>query len=296
MPTVEANERGGVRVSLLEYLHACPLCGASELRPYCRVPSLFEAGEYIRYDRCTRCDVVFRNPRLPAPARLDGYRDRVCSPEQTALVPRTQAHYRYLVRRLTALLPPGAGRRVLDFGCGAGGFLVEARREGLDAFGLELNRHLAAHVQQTYAVPVHSGVISDPGFPPHRFDLITSFEVFEHLLDPRGTLLELVRHLEPHGLLLIEVPNLHDTRERWRRGATMDDSHLFYFGRRSLTALLHACGLAVREVHEGLRPWRAFGTAAERLPMVAQRGFERVMAALQVKTALAVIAAPGPRA
>ena len=88
--------------------------------------------------------------------------------------------------------------------------------------------------------------------------------VIEHLTDPKGTLLALKRHLIPPGLLLIEVPNLRHFRERLRTGATMDDSHLFYFSRRSLTNLLDTCGFDVLHVSEGLRPFRAFGDRARR--------------------------------
>jgi 2-polyprenyl-3-methyl-5-hydroxy-6-metoxy-1,4-benzoquinol methylase len=279
---------------LLEYLHVCPVCGASRLVPYCRVPSLFNEGEFIRYDRCGGCDVVFRNPRLLPTARIEGYRDRMLPESRKVLAPRTQAHYRYLARRLLELLPARMGRRVFDFGCGAGGFLVEAERAGLEPYGLELNEGLARHVTETYAIPVHCGQITDPDFPASRFDLIVSFEVFEHLIDPRGVLVSLASHLAPRGLLLIEVPNLHDARERWRRGATMDDSHLFYFNRHSFTRLLQACGLRVVEVHEGLRPSRLLGEAAARLPTPAYRAIERVMAAVQLKTVLGVIATPTP--
>jgi SAM-dependent methyltransferase len=282
----------GVRASVLEFLHACPLCGVSRLDQYCRVPSLYSAGEFICYDRCIGCDVVFRNPRLPATTRIEGYRDRQVPASWKELSLRTQAHYRYLARRLLELQSPRTGGRLLDFGCGAGGFLVEAQRAGFDPFGLELNRDLARHVLATYGIPVHSGEIEDSDFPSDRFDVIVSFEVFEHLIDPRRVLQRLIDSLSPNGLLLIEVPNLHDFRERWRHGTTMDDSHLFYFNRRSLGRLLHSCGLGVIEVHEGLRPVRLLGEAAARLPTTAYRAFERTMASLQLKTALGVISAP----
>jgi SAM-dependent methyltransferase len=272
----------------LERLAACPVCGSASLAEYCCVPSLFNPGERIRYDRCGGCDVVFRNPRLPASARLDSYRDRIMTPAQKALAPRTQTHYRCVARRLRALQPPGAGRRLFDFGCGAGGFLLEARAVGFDPFGLELNRDLARHVRETHGIGVHSGEISDADFPRERFDLITSFQVFEHLLDPRTVLTELVRHLAPGGLLLVEVPNLHDVRERRRRGATMDDSHLFYFNEHSLGGLMRACGLRVVEVEEGLRPARLLGRAAARLPTRLYRLLERTTALAGVTTVLSV--------
>jgi SAM-dependent methyltransferase len=281
------------RSSTLEFFHACPICGAARLREYCRVPSLFTRDDFIRYDRCLGCGVVFRNPRLPVSDRLDRYRQREATARVPETPPHTHAHYRYVAHRLRTLLPAAAGRRLFDFGCGAGGFLAAALEAGFEPFGLELNRALAREVSERLGVGVHSGLVSDPDFPQSTFDVITSFEVFEHLTDPRGTLGDLARHLAPHGLLLIEVPNLHDARERWRRGSTMDDSHLFYFDRGSLSHLLTTAGFTIVEVSEGLRPYRLLGPGAARLPAPLYRALERTTAALQLKTALAVVATPG---
>ncbi len=156
--------------------------------------------------------------------------------------------------------------------------------------GLELSRDLATHVPTPWEMPVHQGAIGDPAFDGERFDVITSSQVFEHLLDPRQTLADLRTHLNPGGLILIEVPNLSDSRERMRRGSTMDDSHLFYFNRRSLTRLLSDGGFQVREVHEGLRPYRFVGDRARRWPVGWMRRVEQALSMCQIKTVLGVIA------
>jgi hypothetical protein len=114
--------------------------------------------------------------------------------------------------------------------------------------------------------------------------------VFEHLVDPGGTLRQLRQHLAPEGLVLIEVPNIRDIRERVRRGCTMDDSHLFYFSRRSLTGMLRDNGFRIRVVDEGLRPFRFLGERARSVPVPVLRAAERCSSFLQVKTVLSVIA------
>jgi 2-polyprenyl-3-methyl-5-hydroxy-6-metoxy-1,4-benzoquinol methylase len=222
--------------------------------------------------------------------RLDAYREREFDAAAKVLTPRSQSHYRAVARRLRALRPAGGAQRLFDFGCGAGGFLVEARAAGFAASGLELNRDLARHVATGHGIPVHCGEITDLPATTEPFDVVTSFQVFEHLLDPRGTLRQLTAHLAPRGLLFIEVPNLHDVRERLHRGRTMDDSHLFYFHPRSLGRLLDTAGLRVVEVHEGLRPQRLLGDAAARLPSGLYRLLERTTAVLQLKTVLGVVA------
>jgi SAM-dependent methyltransferase len=285
----ESYASAGVRASMLEYLYGCPGCRGTDLRHYCRVPSLFNPGEFIRYDRCRDCDLVFRNPRLPAAYRVHRYEEQVFPAEAKALRPKNQVHYRFMMQVIRRRVGPGR-RRLLDFGCGAGGFLVEARAAGFDVMGLELNRDLARHVEREHGIPVHSGLVDEAAFAPERFDVIVSSQVFEHLVEPRATLRELAGHLRQPGLLLIEVPNLHDTRERLSRGAIMDDSHLFYFNKRSLGSMLGAEGFRVEQVHEGLRPYRVFGDGWKQLPIRPLRAVEQLFSALQLKTSLGVIA------
>lgn len=290
-PRRETHTSAGVRASLLEYLHACPICAGGDLRHYCRVPSLFNPGEHIRYERCAGCGTVLRNPRLPAAYRLDRYERCIVPAAEKRLDAKRQTHYRYMLRAIDRLLPPGSGRRLLDFGCGAGAFLVAARAAGFDAVGLELNRDLARHVSHQHGIPVYQGLVDDPAFAGERFNAILSSQVFEHLLDPRYTLRALRAHLAPPGLLLLEVPNLSDIRERLRRGSTMDDSHLFYFNRRSLARLLADAGFEVREVHEGLRPCGLLGRLTGLVPDPVLRAGERLLSAAGIKTGLGIIAA-----
>ena len=65
----------GVTATVLTYLHACPICSGDRLHHYCRVPSRFDPGLFIRYERCGNCGIVFRNPRLGDQSRLDAYED-----------------------------------------------------------------------------------------------------------------------------------------------------------------------------------------------------------------------------
>lgn len=278
----------GVRASHWYYLHGCAVCGSEDLAHYCRVKSCFTPGEFISYERCRGCGTVVRNPRLPDLTRLDRYENDELRPQQLEIVPKSQVHYAYMMRVIDRYMNRGQGRRLFDFGCGSGGFLLEAREAGFEVMGLELSRYLAEHVIEEHGIPVFQGLITDPDFADESFDVIVSSQVFEHLLDPRQTLEAVRAHLNPKGLLLIEVPNLRAIQERLRRGATMDDSHLFYFTAQSLGQMMESCGFKVLRVEEGLRPYR-FG-AVRRAPDIVHAMGERLFSALQVKTGLSVLA------
>jgi len=280
----------GVPATILEYLHACPACLDTGLEHYCRVPSLFNESEFIVYERCRKCGVVLRNPRLPTDYRERRYETVPVSNGDMELKPRNQIHYRYMMRHLLKVEPKLEGTRLLDFGCGSGGFLLEAQEAGFEVMGLELNRDLARHVSHNLGIPTFQGLVTDPEFLSERFRVIVSSQVFEHLVDPRRTLLELHRHLEPSGWILIEVPNLDSYREKVRRGATMNDSHIFYFNSKSLPRLLRACGFRVVDVQEGARLYRVKPELTSRLPDWVSGLGQRVFSTVGLKTGLSVIA------
>ncbi len=271
------------------YLHACPVCGSSRCRHYVRVASLWNAREYITYERCDQCDVVFRNPRLPDAERVHKYVEKPLEVQQPNK-PLSRIHYHYMLRNVRRLQGKRPAGRLMDFGCGAGDFLIEARALGFDVMGLEVNRALARDVQAKTNIPVFCGLVDDPAFAQETFDVVVSSQVFEHLTDPRRTLLSVTRHLRSGGILLVEVPNLSHFKERLRRGSTMDDSHLFYFNRRSLCALLESAGLRVRLVQEGLRPFRWTSRLGRTLPAAGVNAVQQLASLCQLKTGLSIVA------
>lgn len=111
--------------------------------------------------------------------------------------------------------------RVLDAGCGTGGFL---RRLGLAQpvlarFGLEYNPQAAVRAALKSSAPIASGSINDLPFEAGSFDAAVSLDVLCHrAVDPAQALAELRRVLRPGGLLLLNLPaydwmkSAHDER------------------------------------------------------------------------------------
>jgi len=101
-------------------------------------------------------------------------------------------------RRFSFLRSGLTGKSVLDFGCGAGGFLLKARDTAAVAEGVEPELRLRAHFDQS-GLKVWSqidAVIASGS----SFDLITAFHVVEHLPDPRVTLTQLATLLKGGGI------------------------------------------------------------------------------------------------
>lgn len=105
--------------------------------------------------------------------------------------------------RIKALKPYLAeGMRLCDIGTAYGIFPLVAKSFGMDACGLEINRYVA-DIAASRGRPVRAGSWEDM---EGEYDVITLFDVFEHITRPRGCLRRLRQHLSSRGVLVVEMP------------------------------------------------------------------------------------------
>ena len=152
---------------------------------------------------------------------------------------------------LSLLAQHAGGREVLDFGCGAGAFVAAAKEDGWQPTGYDLNGGLVQAARAHWGIDkLHTGPLEE-FYASHRgsFDAISCFQVFEHLQQPVPVGKELVSLLKPGGVLLIDVPYVHQPREWISRGKTLDPtSHWCHFSLRTLSDLMRRidCELVYR--------------------------------------------------
>jgi 2-polyprenyl-3-methyl-5-hydroxy-6-metoxy-1,4-benzoquinol methylase len=91
--------------------------------------------------------------------------------------------------------------RLLDFGCGWGGFLSACLLFGFDAVGVDR----ATPRAEGSIVPILRNL--DELDPARHFHAITLFEVLEHLKEPSAVLRLLAERLLPGGILILETPD-----------------------------------------------------------------------------------------
>lgn len=136
--------------------------------------------------------------------------------------------YRALHSRLLAALAPVAGR-VLDAGCGTGGFLrkLALARPDLEVVGLEWDGAAAGRARAKSGRPVARGSVNAPPFGSLSFDAVVSADVLCHeAVVPAAALGEFRRMLRPGGVLVLNMPayewlrSAHDARVRTARRVT----------------------------------------------------------------------------
>lgn len=143
--------------------------------------------------------------------------------------------------------------RLLDVGCSSGALLRVAKECGYDASGAE-PATLAADTARDLGFEVFPGFLQDAGFPDNHFDVITLFEVIEHLLEPEELLKEILRILKPGGVVLIGTGNA----DSWTVGFMGADweyfdirshgGHISFFNPKSMRILTQRCGFEVDNI------------------------------------------------
>ncbi len=143
------------------------------------------------------------------------------------------------------------GGRVLDIGCGNGGFLLQLMNRGYVVEGTEWTTASAQRVPKDAGIPVHVGDLIDIDLPPRSFDAVTLWHVFEHLRRPHETLLKIQALLKVGGTLLMSMPNA-ESAQAMRFGTHWfhhdPPRHLFGFGPHSITRVLEDAAFRVASI------------------------------------------------
>lgn len=137
---------------------------------------------------------------------------------------------------------------VLDVGCSTGHLLYRLKPFVRDVTGVDYDRRAARFAARVLGAPVHGCGLMDANLLHDSFELVCSVDTMQHTDDPVSFVESLVRHVAPHGIVYIEVPNLNDALLSIYENADyrrfyFRDSHLLYFTVHSLATIAHQAGL-----------------------------------------------------
>lgn len=168
---------------------------------------------------------------------------------------------RWQERKATLGLHKQSGS-LLDLGCSSGSFLESLPRDSWNLYGIEMSAECAKTAEARSGAQVFVGSILDAPFPPESFDVVTCFDVLEHLYEPRKVMARVSEWLKPGGVFYVLVPNVDSAEARvfgsYWHGLELP-RHLFHYSPKSLRLLAESAGL--RELALETRRNPAVGTS-----------------------------------
>ena len=141
---------------------------------------------------------------------------------------------------------PRQHRRLLEVGAYCGFFLLETKRRGWHADGVEPSAWAAKYARETVGVNVHTGfLIENSGHLKSKYDVVVSWDVLEHVRAPLQFVRDCASYLEVGGLFCFSTLDVDSwfprvTGQRW---PWLMDMHLHYFDRHVIKDLLSRAGL-----------------------------------------------------
>lgn len=149
------------------------------------------------------------------------------------------------LRRVVKHKPEG---KLLDVGCALGFFVELSLAHGYDSYGFDPSLYAVKEAKSLVGpARIKQGTIGSVKYKPKSFDVITMFDVFEHLSDPASDLQKLSTFLKDDGIMVIATGDTSSAMARMlKRRWTfyIPPQHLFFFNKKTMTALLTSVGLA----------------------------------------------------
>lgn len=170
--------------------------------------------------------------------------------------------YWYIQQLLHQAFPEGYSNvNALDVGCGVGAISLYLASQGAIVKGIDVSTRaieIATEAQQAIG---YSNVLFEMGElkkGPAQYDLVTCFEVIEHIPEEAPFLANIHSQLKPGAILALSTPSLENMlyRSGFYRQFDEEVGHLRRYTTESITQLLQANGfevISVRQVEGPLR-------------------------------------------
>jgi SAM-dependent methyltransferase len=202
-------------------------------------------GHHPQIVQCRHCGYVYANPRWETGELIGAY---AAVEDQTYLEERAgrELTFRKHLEALEKRTGGANGRRLLDVGAYIGVFVETAEAAGWNALGV-VPSQWAAGVAQGEGLAVIEGTLDAAELEGERFDVVTLWDVIEHVADPRLELAKCFDLLAPGGFVAVHTMDIDSLAARvmGRRWPWLMDMHIHYFSKRTLREMLEGVGFEV---------------------------------------------------
>lgn len=241
---------------LVQSERPCPITGSHDCEV---VAKKAREGHALRNLRSRESGLIFVDP-LPVDDLAKYYKEDYRSDYKSVKQPKLKHIYRaggVALHRLkhgggaSAIKP---GMRTLDIGAGGGEWVYLLDQVGCESRGVEPSNY-GSFAKDSYDVDVFLGMYQDANLEKGSFDLVTLFQVLEHLADPVEDLRAMAEYLKVGGRFWVEVPDIlfggMHFNHKWH------DGHLHGFDALTLEAVAAKAGL--KKVKLDVLPGNLFG-------------------------------------
>jgi len=239
--------------------HFCPLCADADVEIYLDGPERKLAASALgpsredvspgRILRCRNCRLGFRRTR-PGDTELSQLYGELNNELYEA---EAGGRSRTALRHLRIVRQYASGGRLLEVGCASGLFLSYAADAGWEVVGIEPSASACDKAKKILAGrgELIRATLQEADLPPSTFDVVTLWDVLEHVRDPGRFMRLCASLLKPGGRLFANVPDLDSLQARLfgSRWPLLLQEHLNYFNRGSLKLCGELAGLT----------WMGFG-------------------------------------
>jgi 2-polyprenyl-3-methyl-5-hydroxy-6-metoxy-1,4-benzoquinol methylase len=166
---------------------------------------------------------------------------------------------RFGMERITLIQKYVKSGKLLDVGCGVGWFLEAAKKSGFDIYGQEISKELADFTSEELGIAVFNEALDKI---THKFDVITMFDLIEHVMDPKELIIQCRGLLNPGGIIVAFTPNYDSLGIQVLKensSLVCPPAHLTYFTKESVEKLadltnmslvhLETKGMDIADIH-----------------------------------------------
>jgi 2-polyprenyl-3-methyl-5-hydroxy-6-metoxy-1,4-benzoquinol methylase len=211
----------------IEYFNTCIICDSADIKDMSGYEEAFLC-------KCSKCSFVF-SKRIPTLEELikhyEGYG------RNDFLSDITIKRYHELLDEFEKVRKTN---RILDIGCGIGYFLEVAKKRGWEVYGTEFTAK-AIEICEEKGIKMHQGALNPENYPTDFFDIITSFEVIEHINTPQIEIKNIHKILRKEGYFYVTTPNFNSLLRYHLKGKYNVigwPEHLSYYTPKTINFLL----------------------------------------------------------
>jgi len=198
--------------------------------------------------KCKKCGLEYINPRIKSEFIIKGYSEGTDENFVSQASSREMTFNKALkyIEKFTS----GKKGKIYDIGTAGGSFLQAAKKRGWEVYGTEPNKWLVEWCKDNYGFEIFQGDLFSHDFENNFFDVVTLWDVLEHVPNPTKNLTEIRRILKEEGLLIVNYPDVGSwiSKLLGRRWMFLLSVHLFYFNRKTIKKMLNRVGFDVIKI------------------------------------------------